>query len=795
MGAEGKRYLQDHSIPQLFEGLMTGLIYNKPENPLDFLEAAIARIRSDPDLDVKWDTFIDTENGPVQTDNNIPGGNSKKPSTKKVKREPSKTSVHSKREISSKREGSSKANSAKSVSGAAAAANSSPTGGMPSAGHQRVPSVTKAADVARIPSDVPIILFIGGPGGGKTRIAARVRDAMEEQGVVHICMPDLVKSSIAKYKDRFPEWKDAAEKYAKGELIPNHLAQDIVKAEMGRHQNAKAYFLEGFPREARQVEEFEKHVRPINMALILDYDEETLRRHMQSRGLAPDVMDRRISEFKQKTLPSAKYFDDQRLLHLIPGEKEDSIILERMKKLISRAIELGVVPVLNSQSNSPTEQNGHATPAPETPAPTSVTPIATAASAAAVHSPPKTAQSVKSPSPLPQSHHSERPPQTAQSTNSAHANHASPPKTAQSQNHRASTGHRTPSASAKPPSGASTPQAEVGNGHPLANLSSTSPNPLSPTPAVVEEHAHQSTTNSPPHSIPPTAGSRPQTQAAEHDENIPPHTRQIPLNERPPSSIASTPRLTEGPFKDAIDPPTSDTTRLMTANADKFPKGLPNNSPVILVIGGPGSNKTIMAQRIAKKYDGFIYLSMGELLRRKVQQNSDDELWQRIGRKMDSGETIPLQICREVIYTAMHEQGFGSWGYCIEGYPRTMRQLEDLEQQLGRLDVALLIDCTEQYCKDNITKRYKEGLENGNQRKDDNEEIVATRLNLFKQNTLPMLKNLDDKGKLRVIDGDNTNLDNVFKEVTNAIDNSIFIQESEGGKSLNSSKHGSVDET
>ena len=44
---------------------MTGLIYNKPEDPLDFLEAAIAKIRINPDLDVKWDTFIDTENGPV----------------------------------------------------------------------------------------------------------------------------------------------------------------------------------------------------------------------------------------------------------------------------------------------------------------------------------------------------------------------------------------------------------------------------------------------------------------------------------------------------------------------------------------------------------------------------------------------------------------------------------------------------------------------------------------------------------------------------------------------------------
>jgi hypothetical protein len=53
-------------------------------------------------------------------------------------------------------------------------------------------------------------------------------------------------------------------------------------------------------------------------------------------------VDRRIAEFKQKTLPSAKYFDDQRLLHLIPGEKDDAIIIERMKKLALRAMRAGV---------------------------------------------------------------------------------------------------------------------------------------------------------------------------------------------------------------------------------------------------------------------------------------------------------------------------------------------------------------------------------------------------------------------------------------------------------------------
>lgn len=45
-----------------------------------------------------------------------------------------------------------------------------------------------------------------------------------------------------------------------GELIPNQLALALVKAEMGRHKNATAFFLEGFPREARQVEDFERQV-------------------------------------------------------------------------------------------------------------------------------------------------------------------------------------------------------------------------------------------------------------------------------------------------------------------------------------------------------------------------------------------------------------------------------------------------------------------------------------------------------------------------------------------------------
>lgn len=147
---------------------------------------------------------------------------------------------------------------------------------------------------------------------------------------------------------------------------------------------------------------------------------------------------------------------------------------------------------------------------------------------------------------------------------------------------------------------------------------------------------------------------------------------------------------------------------------------------------------------------------------------------------MEAGEQIPMKIVRDLLYSTIHEMGSHSWGYgkflkkskqelwnlVIEGYPRTIAQVEDLEAQLGRLDVAILIDCTEAFCKETIRKRFDEGRERGGNDRpgfckinfvikrsylDDSEASSKQRLGLFKQNTLPMLKHLDDKGKLRVV--------------------------------------------
>uniref|UniRef100_A0A1I7WSP3 Adenylate kinase isoenzyme 5 n=1 Tax=Heterorhabditis bacteriophora TaxID=37862 RepID=A0A1I7WSP3_HETBA len=152
----------------------------------------------------------------------------------------------------------------------------------------------------------------------------------------------------------------------------------------------------------------------------------------------------------------------------------------------------------------------------------------------------------------------------------------------------------------------------------------------------------------------------------------------------------------------------SDEIQTIAALDDKVPQGLPNNAPVVLVIGAPGAQKSDIAKRVAQKYDGFVLLSMGDLLRAKAESEKEDELWQRIKKKIDQGETVPMKLCRELLYNELHNVGKTSWGYVIEGYPRTQAQLEDMENVLGKIDMAILIDCTEQFCMNNIEKRYQE---------------------------------------------------------------------------------------
>ncbi|PAV55598.1 hypothetical protein WR25_09935 isoform A [Diploscapter pachys] len=738
MGAEARVYLQEHSIPQLFEGLMTGLLYNRPEDPLRFLEDAIGHIRKHPNEAVAWDTFLNNKE-PHK-------GKQSKSKRKEPKEAVTSTKDKDKGEKSEKGE---KKHSKSSKKSEEKHEKKQSVEVVEQEGEEpqqqmvlhRTPSVIRAAEVAQIPN-VPVILFMGGPGGGKTRHAAKVANALSSNGLVHICMPDVIRNALSKYKDRYPEWKDANENYLRGELIPNNLALSLLKAEMGRHPDAAAFFLEGFPREARQVEDFERQVKSVNMAMILDYDERTLRDHMERRGLGMEIVDQKIKEFKQKTLPSAKYFDDQKLLHLIPGEKDDQTIYERMKGLVVRAIDTGI-PVLSNQSVDEADTRLQSAQSGTTRSPkTNGSPLTR----------PTQSQEevIRNESRVEVGRESVLPPINS-----------TPPKSTSPEKEKELSRKSSKDSTALPP---------------INNSNNSKPSSRPTSQAVARNSEKRDSASSSQRSIPPSRNS---ANPAADSKRI--GSRQETIKTNGASTANSEER------KSAVITP-NQASKASTIQ-DAVPQSLPNNAPVVLIIGAPGSQKQDIARRVAQKYDGFTMFSMGDLLRRKVSEMKEDELWQRIGKKIDVGESVPLKICRQVLYNEIHNVGASSWGFVIEGFPRTQTQLNDMEHTLGRLDVAILIDCTEQFCMEVVRKRREA---HRNARPDDEPDVLAIRMDMFKQNALPMLKYLDDKGKLRVvrggtIDGD-FDADIVFKDVSTAIDHTLFIEDDGSGKSLGDSK-------
>lgn len=181
------------------------------------------------------------------------------------------------------------------------------------------------------------------------------------------------------------------------------------------------------------------------------------------------------------------------------------------------------------------------------------------------------------------------------------------------------------------------------------------------------------------------------------------------------------------------------------------------NVPITLIMGGPGSGKLTQSQKLLEKNPGWVHLSMGDLLRAEVaKKGSAGAKWGMIGDLVSQGEMAPEDVTAELLLTHIKKHPDAK-GFIIEGYPRTASQLEEFEKEIGRLDLAILIDCDEYYCTQRLLRR---GKEKG--KIDDNLAAISNRISFFKENTLPVCKYFDDLGKLVVVDGDRDILDIAF---------------------------------
>ncbi|BES89274.1 Adenylate kinase [Nesidiocoris tenuis] len=167
-------------------------------------------------------------------------------------------------------------------------------------------------------------------------------------------------------------------------------------------------------------------------------------------------------------------------------------------------------------------------------------------------------------------------------------------------------------------------------------------------------------------------------------------------------------------------------------------KGYP---PVIWVIGGPGSNKWSLCQKVVRKANGWVHLSLGRLLRvasepTDPRQAADSGL---IMAHIAAGTLVPEAVVLPLVETQM-TTNMNAQGIIMDGFPRDMEQVKDFEEKFKQQPVVVLLDCSK--------------LQLGRGRVDDSVAAFRKRLEIFRERTLPMLKNLDQEQRLQIVDGD-----------------------------------------
>jgi len=172
----------------------------------------------------------------------------------------------------------------------------------------------------------------------------------------------------------------------------------------------------------------------------------------------------------------------------------------------------------------------------------------------------------------------------------------------------------------------------------------------------------------------------------------------------------------------------------------------------IVLLGPPGSGKGTQSKFLAEKF-GFIQISTGELLRDKVQQK-DSSMGKEINDIMKSGELVPDKIVIQLIVekiTLYKEKNI-----IFDGFPRNINQAVVLDESLEKisvlLDKAVFIDVDYEILKERIASRINES-DDENKRSDDNIQTLVKRIDVYKQNTLPIVKYYKEKGILTEING------------------------------------------
>ncbi len=168
----------------------------------------------------------------------------------------------------------------------------------------------------------------------------------------------------------------------------------------------------------------------------------------------------------------------------------------------------------------------------------------------------------------------------------------------------------------------------------------------------------------------------------------------------------------------------------------------------LLLIGPPGAGKGTQATILAETF-GIPAISTGDIFRANVANQT--ELGLKVKAIMDAGEFVPDDLTNAIVADRLREAD-AAGGFLLDGYPRTLDQVNELDRVLAEDGTAL--DAVVQIVADTeevVSRLLKRAREQG--RTDDTEDVIRHRMHLYAEQTAPLIDVYQKRDLVLSVDG------------------------------------------